>query len=285
VLTIYDALVEGKAPPLIDLPFQYADYARWRRQNMETHEFAQHRDYWRRRMEGASPLALPFSRAPSVARTAGRHQVPLALDGSLFDRIEELARVESVSHFVVIAAALLAFLGRIAETDDVSLLALSGAAQQEAPELASLIGCFLDFLVIRAELKHDLTFRTLLWHVRERVTEAQIHGTVSAAVVVDEPGVFDQPYARVLLNVLDEWPATAQEFGHLKTEATALRFGPRVTELAWSVLLPFRRAVLMVSSDTFDLDAAQRLARGLASLLTHAITEPDVALARLRVDS
>ena len=44
-----------------------------------------------------------------------------------------------------------------------------------------------------------------------------------------------------------------------------------------------RHATLVASADTFDRDAAHRLAGHLASLVSHAVAEPDTPIERLRI--
>ncbi len=288
VLTVYDAFVAGQSSPLAELTVQYADYARWRRQkNGGARTSTRHREYWRRQMSGAKPIELPLSRLPPAERTADMHRVLLPLKASIFDDIEGLARLEAVSHFGDCRGHFCRHsLGQISRSgDDVSvILACSTASQLETPELASLIGPFIDFLVIRSGRQTGLTFRDLVRRLSETMRAAHLHSPVSAAIVLEEPGVFDQPYARAIVNLVEEWRALNDE-DHLRAKLVADRATPRVTELTWAIVMPVRQSALIVSSDTFDLDAAQRLADGLASLMTRAIAEPDTPISALPIGS
>jgi non-ribosomal peptide synthetase component F len=234
-------------------------------------------------MVGATPLKLPFSRSPPAQRTAETHTVALPLDASVFDNLESLARIEAVSRFVVATALMHAFLGRISGSDDVSLLALSAASQFEVPELASLIGSFLEFLVIRSGRQSGMTFRQLLRRASETMRAAHTHAAVPAAVVLGEPGVSNQPYAPAIINVIEEWRELSSR-DRPGLEAVAVRVSaPRVSELTWVVFAHTRHATLVASADTFDRDTAHRLAGSLAALVSHAVAEPDTPVEGLRI--
>ena len=56
---LYRSFVEGREPRLAELPLQYADYARWQRERVDSEPQRRQLDYWTRRLAGAPPLDLP----------------------------------------------------------------------------------------------------------------------------------------------------------------------------------------------------------------------------------
>ncbi|HEX8337266.1 MAG TPA: condensation domain-containing protein, partial [Pyrinomonadaceae bacterium] len=60
---LYEAFAEGRPSPLAELPFQYADYAAWQRENLRGEVLERHLGYWREKLRGAPPvLELPADR-------------------------------------------------------------------------------------------------------------------------------------------------------------------------------------------------------------------------------
>ncbi|HEY4574119.1 MAG TPA: condensation domain-containing protein, partial [Thermoanaerobaculia bacterium] len=62
VAALYAAFSEGRPSPLPELPIQYADYARWQREQLRGEVLEREISYWRERLAGAPPLALPTDR-------------------------------------------------------------------------------------------------------------------------------------------------------------------------------------------------------------------------------
>jgi Condensation domain len=60
---LYRALVQGRAPPLPDLPIQYADYAAWQRNWLRGDVLDTQLIYWRKQLAGLTTLRLPTDRA------------------------------------------------------------------------------------------------------------------------------------------------------------------------------------------------------------------------------
>ncbi|HXQ70311.1 MAG TPA: amino acid adenylation domain-containing protein, partial [Pyrinomonadaceae bacterium] len=60
---LYPSFSRGAASPLPELPIQYADYALWERERLQSEELDHHLAYWRERLAGAPPvLELPTDR-------------------------------------------------------------------------------------------------------------------------------------------------------------------------------------------------------------------------------
>ena len=71
---LYTSLRDGTEPSLPDLPIQYADFARWQRDQLTGHELDELLNYWTERLAGSPPrLDLPADRPrPSVQSYNGR---------------------------------------------------------------------------------------------------------------------------------------------------------------------------------------------------------------------
>ncbi|MEK9520920.1 amino acid adenylation domain-containing protein [Streptomyces venezuelae] len=176
--TAYGARTAGRAPDWAPLPVGYGDYARWAREVLGDPADPDSRGgrqlaYWRRTLADAPrELALP-AEAPAVpaqrgSRTAGI--VEFVLDERLHADVDRLARSTGTSLFMVLHAALATLLtGHGAGTDLPIGTMVAGRGDDQ---LADLVGCFLNTVVLRTDTAGDPSFAELLTRVRETTLSA-----------------------------------------------------------------------------------------------------------------
>ncbi|QSB13993.1 amino acid adenylation domain-containing protein [Natronosporangium hydrolyticum] len=166
LLASYDALLAGTELKLPELPIQYGDFAAWQRDWIGGEEESEQLSYWQQRLAGLPPLELPTDRTRPAAQTFEGATVSRQLPVELLTRLEAMAREHNATLFMTLMAALTAVLGRHSGQKDFGVgTPVSG---RESPGLASLIGFFVNNLVIRADLAGDPTFSTLLSRTRDQ---------------------------------------------------------------------------------------------------------------------
>ena len=120
-------------------------------------------------------LALPFDRPRTSAATGAGDYVDAQLSPAAANGLRELARAHGVTTFTVLHAALAALLARVAGTDDVAIgTAIAG---RDEPELADLIGMFVNTVVLRTRVRPDDTVADLLNHAHAVRGEAMEHSS------------------------------------------------------------------------------------------------------------
>ncbi|MFH9725725.1 amino acid adenylation domain-containing protein [Streptomyces sp. NPDC017254] len=172
--TAYGARTAGGAPEWTPLPVGYGDYTRWAREVLGDPADPDSRSgrqlaYWRATLKDAPrELALPTEVHTSGARPAGRQAagvVEFVLDERLHADVDRLAQATGTSMFMVLHAALAALLtGHGAGTD---LPIGTMVAGRTDDQLADLVGCFFNTVVLRTDTAGDPTFAELLTRVRE----------------------------------------------------------------------------------------------------------------------
>ncbi|SEN89888.1 non-ribosomal peptide synthetase [Actinacidiphila rubida] len=167
----YAALAAGRPPTLPELPCQYADFSAWQ---AEHGGGAEQLGHWRRQLAGPRPgVPLPTDRPrPEEPRFRGavhrfRFPAPVAL------AVKDLARAEDATPYMVLLAGLALTLHRRSGATDI--VVGSPVSMRNRPELASLIGYFVNLLPIRVAVDPGLSFVDLVHRVRETAVDAYRH--------------------------------------------------------------------------------------------------------------
>ena len=182
---LYKALSQGGAASLPPLGAQYADFAHWQRRLVDSDLGKKQIDYWRRQL-GDLPAysALPTDRPrPATQRHRGE-AYSWRLPASASAALMELARQSSTTLFVTALSAFYVLLFHLTGHYDFALG--TTIAYRTRPELEKLVGFFTNVLVIRANMRDNPSFATLLARVHDLALEAQSNQDAPFEKLVEE---------------------------------------------------------------------------------------------------
>jgi len=176
--TLYQGLKSGDANPLPPLPLQYADFSAWQQRSMEGPVLQEHVSYWKSKLSGApSSLPLPHTTRNTQRptrnrpRPAGAETIPLSKE--FVSALSAFSQQHGASPFIAMLTALTIVLSKWARQDD--LVIGTVVAGRTRRELETLIGCFINFLPLRASISGNPTLLEFLGEVRATVLEAYAH--------------------------------------------------------------------------------------------------------------
>ncbi|UPU90936.1 condensation domain-containing protein [Pseudomonas putida] len=173
-LSLYAAHLAGQVPALAALPIQYGDYAIWQRCWMEAGERERQLKYWRERLGmDPGPLQLPLDHPRPLRASHRGERVKVRLPAALGQGLQQLAREQGASVFMVLLASFQALLQRYSGQDQVRVGV--PIANRHRQETQGLIGFFVNTQVLQAQLTPQMSFLDLLEQVRASVAEAQSH--------------------------------------------------------------------------------------------------------------
>jgi amino acid adenylation domain-containing protein len=182
--TLYQAFSNGQPSPLPSPTIQYADFALWQRQWLQGEVLEKQLAYWKQQLAGVSALQLPTDRPRLPQSTFRGARQCLVLSKNLRDAIKALCRREGVTLFMTLLAAFQTILYRYTMQEDIVVGTVTAGRNQ--PELASVLGDFLNTLVLRTDFSGNPTFPQLLKRVRQVVVDAYTHQDLPFEQLVNE---------------------------------------------------------------------------------------------------
>ncbi|PMB44418.1 non-ribosomal peptide synthetase [Fischerella thermalis CCMEE 5201] len=182
---LYEAFSSGKLSPLPELPIQYRDFVNWQRKWIDSERIQPLLTYWKQKLQGELPVMnLPIDRPRSRVQTFKGAQAKLVLPETLRKELRNLSRQQGVTLFMTLLAAFKVLLYKY--TGQTDILVGSPIANRNRAEVESLIGFFVNVLVLRTNLSGDLSFQDLLARVKSTALEAYVHQDLPFEKLVEE---------------------------------------------------------------------------------------------------
>ncbi|MDF5714836.1 MAG: amino acid adenylation domain-containing protein [Rhizonema sp. NSF051] len=185
ITALYESFCSGNPSSLPELPVQYADFAIWQRQWLQTAQSSQ-KTYWKQQLGGNLPvLQLPTDRPrPAIQTFRGRKQ-PWQISKALTEALKSLSHREAVTLFMTLLAAFKTLLYRYTNQADI-LIGSPIANRNCTSKIENLIGFFVNTLVLRTDLSGNPSFKELLQRVRQVTLDAYAHQDLPFEQLVEE---------------------------------------------------------------------------------------------------
>ena len=255
---------------LSPLPVQYIDYALWQLDWLAGDELERQLAYWRKQLLDVPPvLGLPYDRLrPRVPSYRGAW-VQRRLSATLSQAASQLAIDNQCTLYMVLLATFSVVLSRYSGREDI--VVGTPVAGRQRSELESLIGFFLNTLVMRSDLSGNPDVKVLLERVRETALGAYQHQDLPFEKLLEalQPArsLSTPPLVQVMFNLHNEFDQSLQLTDesytfHLDRGAVKFDLNLAVTEGNAGLLL-----ALEYSSDLFDVATIEQMLKGFESIL------------------
>jgi acyl-CoA synthetase (AMP-forming)/AMP-acid ligase II/acyl carrier protein len=182
--TFYNSYMTQTVPALPELPVQFADFAHWQRELLESGESSDWLPYWSERLRGCRfslSLPLDFLRPKSSSRRGARRS--MALEKSLYESLKEMSHRQSVTLFVTLLAAFKALLYYYCNQEDIVII--TPIANRELIETMGMVGCLRNLLILRTSLQGNLQFKDLIQRVENVWLDAYAHRHVPLGKLIE----------------------------------------------------------------------------------------------------
>ncbi|MVF12545.1 amino acid adenylation domain-containing protein [Ketobacter sp. MCCC 1A13808] len=192
VALTYAALLKGQPSPLPDLPIQYLDFAAWQRQQLQGENLQQEIVFWQQQLKGVpSLLALPTDRPRPVIQTTKGAKYHFEFDDNTASSCMTFCQQRNITLFMGLMTALQVVLSRHAQQDDFCLgMPTAGRHQKEVEQL---IGFFVNGVLVRADVKANPSWNTLIDRVKNRLLDVLAHQQTPAQLIFDHLDISRNP--------------------------------------------------------------------------------------------
>jgi amino acid adenylation domain-containing protein len=295
---LYKAYSRGRPSPLRDPPVQYADFACWQREWRDGPEAARQLEFWKRNLAGCQPsLTLPTDRPrPAIESFCGA-RLETYLDDTLWQKIGTRSREEKITPFMFMLAVLYCVLYRYTGQTDINVG--TGVANRRMPEVEGILGMLINNLILRVELSHEQSFRSLLERVRKVTLNAfenddfPFHHVVE--VVAGRRDLSRNPLYQIMFNFHDtlmpdkaiqNLTVTLETSVDMKTSKFDLNiivFPAAIdgTAIARPATPGLTRIIWEYNKELFDRETICRFVRHYQNLLEAALADPTTSLSDL----
>ena len=185
LVVLYEAFRKGLGNPLSPLAVQYADFAIWQRQSLDEEALRRKTEYWKQELAGRSErLDLPTDRPRPNAPTFVAGAVHITLAAKQVAALKSLTLASNATLYMTLLAAFAVLLERYSGQSDI--LIGSPIANRQDAGLESLIGFFVNSLVMRVRVHPEASFLQLLADVRTTTLAAYEHQDLPFERLVEE---------------------------------------------------------------------------------------------------
>jgi len=283
----YAALQHGGPSPLLPLPVQYADYARWQLHMERAGVLAEQARYWQTALAGSSGiLALPADYPRPARPSYAGSNLQFTLAEPLRLKLEALAQGAGVTLYSAMLAAFQALLHSVSGSDD--LLIGADVAGRQRPELEGLIGFFVNVLPLRSRFDPEQSFATFLAATQDTALSAFEHQDLPLDMIVEASSVPRHKGANPLLQVLfvmNNLPATQAGIEGIAVEVLPTLGGYSKFDMA--LFLDQKDGQLhgtwQFASDLFKPERIRQLLDRWLGVLDHIVRDPDITLREISV--
>ncbi|KJJ40983.1 diguanylate cyclase [Bacillus subtilis] len=294
----YAARCHGRAPEWASLAVQYADYALWQQELLGSGDdpnslIAGQLAFWKETLKNLpDQLELPTDYSRPAEPSHDGDTIHFRIEPELHKRLQELARANRVSLFMVLQSGLAALLTRLGAGNDIPIGSPIAGRNDDA--LGDLVGLFINTLVLRTDTSGDPSFRELLDRVREVNLAAYENQDLPFERLVEVLNPARSRATHPLFQIMLAFQNTPDAELHLPDMESSLRIHS-VGSAKFDLTLEISEnrladgtpngleGLLEYSTDLFKRETAQALADRLIRLLEAAESDPDQQIGNLDI--
>lgn len=296
--TAYAARCHGRSPEWAPLAVQYADYALWQQELLGNEDdpnslIAGQLAFWKETLKNLpDQLELPTDYSRPAEPSHDGDTIHFRIEPEFHKRLQELARANRVSLFMVLQSGLAALLTRLGAGTDIPIGSPIAGRNDDA--LGDLVGLFINTLVLRTDTSGDPSFRELLDRVREVNLAAYDNQDLPFERLVEVLNPARSRATHPLFQIMLAFQNTQDAELHLPDMESSLRINS-VGSAKFDLTLEISEdrladgtpngmeGLLEYSTDLFKRETAQALADRLMRLLEAAESDPDEQIGNLDI--
>jgi amino acid adenylation domain-containing protein len=290
---LYMAEVANAIPRISESPLQFADFAQWQREFAESDTAQLQLEYWKKTLEGVSPLlSLPYDHPRPVVQTYKGSVEIIEVSEALLQQLSVAARKEHVTQYMLFAAAFQVLLFRYSGQQDFCIG--TAIANRKWAETNDLIGMLVDNVALRARIDPGATIGEQIQQAKKTTLEAYEHQDIPFDKVVQavspQRDLSYNPIFQVMLSFHDSRLECASLGSLTLGVEPALSNGSAKFDLN-VVMVPAQnngpnshtRLLWEYNTDLFERETVRRLAKHYLRLLEATARFSELKLAEIQL--
>ncbi|RIK32675.1 MAG: non-ribosomal peptide synthetase [Anaerolineae bacterium] len=281
--SLYSGYAGKKSHALPLLPIQYADYACWQREWLKGERLETQLAYWKQQLRGELPPLDQLLDKPRPAIQSHKSgQATLSVSSELIQAVRHLCQQEDATLFMVLLAAFDLLLHRQTGLEDI--VVGSPVAGRNRAETESLIGFFLNTLVLRTDVSGNPTFRELIQRVKKVAMDSYTHQDIPFEKILvelqPERDLSRTPFFHIFFNMLNIEGGAGQLLPDLAAESLGM---PNIgAKFDLTLYLAERdngiQVTAVYNSELFTAERIRELLSQYEFLLAQISADPDKTL-------
>ncbi|MDR7239959.1 non-ribosomal peptide synthetase [Neobacillus drentensis] len=281
----YKAFILGQPLSLPALPLLFSEYAKKQRELISSELIQRDLTYWRSKLsmdlqELNLPLDFPRSSQPKLEGKTYSFIIP----SNVNQNIKSLCRKEKITPFMFIMTILKILVYRYTGQEDISVG--SYVSGRNKKEIEPLIGLFANTLVLRTQLRSDMTFLEAVQQVKKISLEAFSYQNVPFTKCIEDINsnryVNNHPFFQVVLN-MHNMPQSNEEVPGLSIEEIDIEHNAALADLTLKIteVRGELKCALIYDKALFEEGTIIRMAGHFNTLVEGALKEQDTLISLL----
>ena len=158
--------MENRAANLAELSIQYTDYAQWQRDQLAAGALNSQIEYWKTQLDGLPAVhSLPLDKQRPISQTFKGESLGFSVNEEVHQQLVKIADQQQTTVFVVLHTLFSVLLSRYSGQSDI--VVGTPVANRTHQSIESLIGLFVNLLVLRVQCDESVSFAELISRVRQ----------------------------------------------------------------------------------------------------------------------
>ncbi|KKD61765.1 hypothetical protein RN22_03865 [Grimontia sp. AD028] len=290
IINAYRTELAGETADLSPPALQYADYAVWQHEHVSSDTFSREVRYWQHQLDALPPLLeLPTDHPRPVVQQFDGEKITVRLSPTLTEKVKALCESQETTLFNLLLATYQILLSRYAGSDDIAVA--SPSAGRTHHDVESMLGFFINTLILRSNVDASLTFNDFLKHVSHTTADAQTHQSVPFEHLVEvlqpERNTSHQPLAQVSM-ALQNAVSNSLSLNHLalpNLSLSPIEIDASVTKFDLTLWLSDQdqalTAVWEYNTSLFTRESIEEMASHFEMLLESVVSNPASVISEL----
>ncbi|MCX8132087.1 MAG: amino acid adenylation domain-containing protein [Clostridia bacterium] len=283
---LYEAFLKEKNLELPLPEIEYADYSSWERNRLQGETLEELLSYWRKQLANPLTLQLPtdYPRPKSQSYEGGFETFRVSRE--LSEKLKSICNKEGVTMFMLILTAFQALLCRYSGQTDIFTGTV--VANRNRKEVESLVGYFMNTLVMRTNFENDPCFTEVLNKVKQMTIDAYTYQELPFDKLLEElkpeRDVSRTPLFQVMF-ILHTTQKVELDLPGLKMEQLAVESGMSPFDLRLQLTETDQglKGGFDYNTSLFSPSTVERIGYHLLNILESIAANPEVRISKIKL--